>query len=337
MSARTRTSQGRAARAFASLHAWVWDDARSSADEPPRMRRPAVFILVALTVGVLGANWPIMSVGVDLVPALWLGAFRLAGAAAVLAAVLGLRGTLRRPSRADRSILLSVGLARLALVTSLVFVALRFVPPGRSSILAYTGALWTAPLAAIFLRERLTDLRLSGLALGTIGLVLLVEPWSLDWRDSNLVWGIGMLLVAATANASSTVHIRGHRWVGTPIQLMPWQLGLAAIPLTLLALVLEGSPEIRWGWSTAAIVGYQILLGSSFGLWGVLTIGRSLPAITANLSVMAVPVVGLATSVAFVGEALTPPILAGLALVLSGVALGLLSDRLRPEPVPPAA
>jgi drug/metabolite transporter (DMT)-like permease len=79
------------------------------------------------------------------------------------------------------------------------------------------------------------------------------------------------------------------------------------------------------------MVAYQILLGSAFGLWGLLTIGRSLPAITANLSVMAVPVVGLMTSVKFTGEPLTLTVVASLVLVLTGVALGLLSDRLRPS------
>lgn len=334
MSERIGERWQRVGSSLAPLRARVWTPSRGSS-EPPTMRRPAVYVLAAATVGVLGTNWPIMAEGVELVPPLWLATFRMGGAALVVAAVLGARGRFRRPAREDRSILLTVGVGRLALVTALVFSALRFVPPGRSSILAYTGALWAAPLAAIVLRERLTGLRLTGLALGFTGLVLLLEPWSLDWRNTQLLWGVGMLLVAATANASTTVHIRGHRWVRSPIQLMPWQLGLAAVPIAGLALTLEGFPSVRWTGGTVAIVGYQILLGSAFGLWGLLTIGRSLPAITANLSVMAVPVVGLMSSVVFVGEPLTLTVVSSLVLVLAGVALGLLSDRLRPEPILP--
>jgi drug/metabolite transporter (DMT)-like permease len=299
------------------------------------MRTPAVYVLAGATVLVLGANWPIMSAGVDLIAPLWLAAFRMGGAALVISTVLALQGRLSVPERGDRSIWLSIGLARLALVTALVFVALRFVPPGRSSILAYTGALWTAPLAAIFLHEKLTPLRLLGLALGTIGLVTLLEPWALDWGNTEFLVGAAMLLVAATANAATTVHIRGHRWLGSPIELMPWQLGLAAIPIAALAVALEGAPDVTWTGGTIAIVAYQVLLGSAFGLWGLLTIGRSLPAITANLSVMAVPVVGLATSVVFVDEQLTIWVVLGLILVLGGVGLGLLSDRLRADTIPP--
>jgi drug/metabolite transporter (DMT)-like permease len=291
------------------------------------MRRPAVYLLAAATVAALGLNWPIMSTGVDLVPPLWLAVFRLAGASIVIAIGIAAREGLRWPDRADRPILLSVGLGRLALVTALVFVALSWVPPGRSSIVVYTSALWTAPLAVVFLHERLTRLRIVGVFAGIAGIVLLLEPWALDWSDGDLLLGLGMLLLAAVVNAASTVHIRGHRWNATPLQLMPWQLGLAAIPITFLALLSEGVPDIDWTSETIAIVAYQILLGSAFGFWGLLTISRSLPSITANLLLMAVPVVGLLSSVVIVEEPLTPTVVCSLVLVLTGVGLGLASDR----------
>jgi drug/metabolite transporter (DMT)-like permease len=294
-----------------------------------------VYVLAAATVTVLGLNWPIMSAGVDLVPALWLAAFRMGGAALVVAAAMATRGV-PRPQQADRPILWSVGLARLALVTALVFSALEFVPPGRSSILVYTASLWTVPLAVVFLHERLTSHRVAGLALGSLGVVLLVEPWSVDWGDTDLLIGLGMLLVAAVANAASTVHIRAHRWAGTPFELMPWQLAVAAVPITILAAAIEGVPEIRWTTATIAVVAYQILLGSAFGFWGLLTISRSLPAITTNLTLMAVPVVGLASSIAIANERLTPAVTVSLVLILAGVGLGVLSDRRRRDPLPSA-
>ena len=67
----------------------------------------------------------------------------------------------------------------------------------------------------------------------------------------------------------------------------------------------EGAPEIAWDATTVAIAAYQVFLGSAFGFWGLLTISRSLPAITTNLLLMAVPVVGLASSIAITDETLT--------------------------------
>jgi drug/metabolite transporter (DMT)-like permease len=297
------------------------------------LRRPAVYVLAAATVTVLGLNWPIMSAGVDLVPPLWLAGFRMGGAALVVAAAMATR-SIPRPRAADRPILWSVGLARLALVTALVFSALEFVPPGRSSILVYTASLWTVPLAVAFLHERLTPLRIAGLALGSAGVVLLIEPWTLAWSDDDLLIGLGMLLVAAIANATTTVHIRAHRWAGTPFELMPWQFAVAAVPIVVLAAALEGAPDIRWTAPTLGVIAYQILLGSAFGFWGLLTISRSLPAITTNLTLMAVPVVGLGSSIVIADERLTLAVGVSLVLILAGVGLGLLSDRRPRDPLP---
>jgi drug/metabolite transporter (DMT)-like permease len=307
-----------------------------SHDQAPVMRRPSVYLLAAATVMVLGLNWPIMSAGVDLVPPLWLAAFRMAGASLVVAAAMSPRGV-PRPQAADRPILWSVGLLRLALVTGLVFSALEFVPPGRSAILVYTASLWTVPFAVAFLDERLTSFRVAGLVLGAIGVMLLFEPWALDWGDTQLLVGLGMLVVAAIANAATTVHIRAHRWAGTPFELMPWQLAVAAVPVAILAAAIEGAPDIRWTTPTVAIVAYQILLGSAFGFWGLLTISRSLPAITTNLTLMAVPVVGLLSSIGIADERLTPPVAASLLLILVGVGLGVLSDRRGGEPLLPVS
>lgn len=305
---------------------WAWGTHRRPT-EPPVMRRPAVYLVAAATVLALGANWPIMAAGVELVPPLWLAAMRVAGAAAVVAIVLGLARGMQRPARQDRPVVLSVGLAHLALVTGLVFLALEIVAPGRSAIVVYTSALWAVPMAAVVLHEHPTSRRIAGVALGCAGLVLLLEPWSLAWRDARTIAGIAMLLLAALANAGTSVHVRAHRWAGSPLALMPWQLIVAATPLTLLAWAIEGPPRVPWEPTTIAIVAYQVVLGSAFGLWGLLTVGRSMPAVTTNLAFMAVPVVGLATSVAFTEEQLTVTVIAALVLVLVGVGIGLWSDR----------
>jgi len=301
--------------------------------EPPVMRRPAVYLLAAATVAVLGLNWPIMANGVSAMPALWLAAFRMAGAAALVASIMVARGALRRPSRHDIPILLTVGLLRLAFVTAAVFAALRFVPPGRSSILVYTSTLWVVPMAALVLHERLTPLRLAGLALGCAGLVLLVAPWSLDWSDASVRTGMGLLLLAAIGSAATTVHVRAHRWRATPLELMPWQFAIAVLPVTLIAVAVDGPPSVEWSVSTVGIVAYQIALASAFGVWGGLTVARSLPAISANLMLMAVPAVGLASSILLVNEPASLLVVLSLVLVLAGVGLGLLSDRGSLDPI----
>jgi len=177
------------------------------------------------------------------------------------------------------------------------------------------------------LGERLTALRAAGLALGAAGLVLLLEPWSFVRTDDTLLLGFGLLLLAAIAAAASTVHVRAHRWRSTPLDLMPWQLLVAAVPVTVVAFLVDGVPRISWSPTSIGILAYQVVVASAFGVWGALTMMRSLPAISVNLTLMVAPVVGVVSSVLLGAEAASLALMLSLILVLAGVALGLWSDR----------
>lgn len=299
----------------------------TTAGEAPVLTSPAVYVVAAITVLLLGLNWPLMAVGVDLVPPMWLTAIRLLGAGLVVGFVSAATGRLHRPGAGDYPILASVAVVRLALVYSLVFIGLSHVPPGRSSILVYTSALWTAPLAAWFLHEALPRRRVIGAVIGVTGVVLLVEPWALAWQSDGGAVGYGLLLAAAFFTAAGTVHIRGHRWTASALDLMPWQLTAAGVLTTLVAVAVEGLPRLTWSAAVIGIILYQVLVASAFGVWGLLTIGRSLPAVSASLLLMAVPVVGLLSSAVILGEALTVGVLIGMALIFVGVSTSVTPTR----------
>jgi drug/metabolite transporter (DMT)-like permease len=125
-----------------------------------------------------------------------------------------------------------------------------------------------------------------------------------DPTASTLI-GYGLLLIAAIAQAGTAVHVRGHRWTSTPIELLPWQLVLAAIPLTMVTVALEGLPSIEWTVLLVLVVVYQGALATGFATWAQLTVLRRLPAVTTNLTLMMVPVIGLLSSAAVIGEQLT--------------------------------
>lgn len=222
--------------------------------------------------------------------------------------------------------IVSVAVFRLSLVFILVFTALTIVPPGRSSILTWTAALWTVPIAVAFGGERMNPLRWLGLTVGIAGIVLVFDPTRLDWGDTRVILGHVMLLGAAILNSSVSVHVRRHRWVASPLALLPWQLLVATIPMVVVALIAEGIPRIDWTAQLVAIVIYQGTAATGFALWGQLTVLRSLPAISTNIGLMGVPVIGLLSSSVLVDEPLTFSIVAGLALVLLGVAASVLAD-----------
>jgi drug/metabolite transporter (DMT)-like permease len=303
----------------------MWRD--KQAEEPSRQpTRLGIYLLLVIVILVLGLNWPIMATGVESITPIWMGVFRLCGAAVVLIGIALTTGNIRRPTRQDLPVIASLAIFRLAAVFVLVFTALRLVPAGRSSVIVWTTSLWTVPIAAVFLAERMSTRRWLGLTLGIIGVVVLFEPWALEWGAPGVALGHGLLILAAITNAATSVHIRRHRWQMSPLQAIPWQLVGAVIPLTIIGLLAEGPPVIDWTPQLAWIVVYQGVLATGTAFWAQIVILRNLSAVSTNLTLMAVPVIGVLSSAVLLGETITGALALGLVLVVSGVAVNLVAD-----------
>ena len=214
--------------------------------------------------------------------------------------------------------------------TVLTNLALLVVPAGRSAILAYTTPLWVAPGAALFLGERLTRGRLLGLALGLGGVMVLFNPVAFNWSDAAALKGNGMLLFAALVWAAAILHVRGHRWVGSPLDLAPWQMLVGVVPVALAAALLEGAPAPDGSWELAWTLIYNGTFATAFAFWAAVTVNRALPALTVSLSFLCVPAGGLVFSSLLLGESLSLTNLAGLALIAGGVGVVALAGARAP-------
>jgi len=307
----------------------IWLDDGGMAEDR-RLTRPAIYVLLATVVLVLGLNWPVMATGIKSITPIWMGVFRVSGAALVVVTMALVSGNMAVPPRRDLPIIVSMAVFRLTTVFLLVFTGLQLVPAGRSSVVVWTTSLWTVPIAALFLGERMTGRRWIGLALGITGVVVLFEPWSFDWAQSDVAIGHGLLILAAIVNAATAVHIRGHRWTMTPLGAAPWQLVGAAVIMIALGLVVDGLPVIDWTPQLVWVVLYQGVLATGVAFLAQIVILRNLAAVSTNLTLMAVPVVGVASSAILLGEDVTTTLALGLMLVILGVALNLLSDREAP-------
>ncbi len=290
------------------------------------------YALLAATVAILGFNWPLLAIGLESLSPLWFGSLRLLSATVVMFPAVAVVRRLRPPARADLPVIASIGLGRLVGVLLLVLLALEIVPPGRASVLVWTASLWTVPIAVRYLGETMTPRRWQGIIVAIGGIVILVEPWRSD-VNGRVVLGYLLLLTAAVLNAATAVHARGHRWSGTPLGLLPWQLIVATVPVTLVAVALEGIPQIDWSPKLVGIVAYQGVLATSVAMWAQLTVLQRLPAVPTNLALMLVPVVGVISSVAVVNEKMTVAALLGAGMIGVGVLAGM--DLKRKAPVAP--
>lgn len=280
----------------------------------------AAIALLALLSLVWGVHWVVVKIGLDLMPPLTYAVLRLGTGLATVAALLAWRRRLRLPPRTELPIVLSVGLLQVAAGVLIMNLALQVVPAGRSSVLVYTMPLWVALLLAVAFGIRPRRNELAGLVLGLAGLALLLNPAVIDWGAPGELPGTLALLLNAALWAAATIHIRRHRWTVSPLDLQPWQLLAALVPLAVAALVLEPGAVVRWGPATLLVLLYSGPLATAFATWASQSVTRSLGSQASATGFLAVPVVGLASGWLVLGERLGVLDVAGFGLVLAGVA-----------------
>jgi drug/metabolite transporter (DMT)-like permease len=284
-----------------------------------------VFFLLTVVLA-WGLTWPVNKVLLESLPPLWVMALRSAIATVGLFAIAIARGRLALPPRADVPVLLSITLLHMVGFGVLAAWGLRLVPTGRSVVLAYTTPLWVTPGASLFLHERLTARRTVGVVVGLLGLLVLFNPLEFDWTDRNAALGNGAIILAALLWAGSILHIRGHGWQSTPFDLVPWEMLLATVILTPMALVADGIPTAEWSGRLVALLLYAGIPGTAVAYWAVAMASRTLPAVTTSLGLLATPVVSVVVATLWLGEAVTPSLVTAVVLILGGVALGTTGD-----------
>jgi drug/metabolite transporter (DMT)-like permease len=167
--------------------------------------------LLAVVILLLGTAWPAMKVGLAGATPIEFAAARAVLGAAASFLLLASIGKLRLPSRADLPIIGSVGLFQMTFFFALANLGLRYLPAGRSAVLAYTTALWLVPLA-LATGEAVPRQRWLGVAAGLVGIVVLADPLRQDWHAGGILLGHALLLGAALSWAVAIFHARRHAW-----------------------------------------------------------------------------------------------------------------------------
>ena len=286
------------------------------------LSRGTAILLFAVVVLAWGTTWPVMKAIVGEVPPLWASTVRSALAGVVLWLVLGVGRNLIVPQRGDLPVIVNIAILHMVAFAALVAVGLQFIPAGRSVVLGYTAPLWVVPGAMLFLGERITARRALGIGIGMAGLALMFNPLAFDWTDRGAVLGNGLILLAAFCWAISILHVRAHKWIATPFQLVFWEVVLATIALLALALALEGPPRIDWSLRLTLLFLFASVCGVALAYWAMATVNRSLPAVTTSLGILATPVVGTLCSAIALGEIVDTTLIVAMVLILGGIAVG---------------
>jgi len=275
-----------------------------------------LWVFIGLALG-WGCNWPMMKIALtEMGPLHFRALCLLIGAAGVFAAVFW-QGLPWRVPRTHWSWLVLIAMLNFAVWNVCAAYGIRMLSSGRAVILAYTMPVWGVLLGAWILDEPLTARRLAGLALGLGGMGLLVIDEIAMVGRAPL--GAILILTAALVWAFGLVVMK-RRKVDVPAStLTAWQMLVAGTPILVGALVLEDSSFRVWEFSPAAAwaATYTIVVGFVFCQWAWIKIALVAPVAVSSILTLAVPVVGVMSSVLIAGE---QPAWADVAALLAVVA-----------------
>ncbi|MDW8340130.1 MAG: DMT family transporter [Geminicoccaceae bacterium] len=298
-------------------------------EEPEAGRRAGVGFLVAAVTVLWGLNWPAMKLAVDQFEPWTFRVVSVLGAGTTLLALARISG---EPWRLPRRLVLphlAISFAGVTLWHMLTAYGLLLIGGGRAAIIAFTMPLWATLLSVLFLRERPTFRVVLALVSGMAGLGVLVGPELV--RIGREPLGSLLVLAAAFVWAVQTVATKAFEWgIGT-MALSAWQLLAGGLPILFVWFVLGAWPDPeRVTWEGVLALLYVVFVALVFCFTAYLRIVRSLPAIVASLSTLAIPVVGVASSAWLLGEPVGVRELVALLLVVAAIGLVLVPRTPRP-------
>ena len=259
--------------------------------------------LIALT---WGLNWPAVKLALNEMPVWSMRAASLTAGAALLLLLARASGRTLAMARDDWAGLVIAGLLNITGFNVLTAIAQTLMPTSRAVILAYTMPLWTALLARLFRRAFEpaappgTRARRRGAGGGCRAAVVEPRRTRRAGRDSRI-------LGAAVSWAAGTIVTKRAAFSGDPVVTTGWRLAVGAVTVWAGVLAFEGAylssgafgPTTAWGWS-GLVYTSVIGIALSYFLW--FGIVARLPASAAAIGVLLVPVIGVTSAMAIIGE-----------------------------------
>lgn len=243
-----------------------------------------------------GYNWVVMKKSLMFMGPFDFNAVRMFLGGLILFAYMLSKGISLKPKQVPFTILL--GLFQTAAGTGLIIWALVNGGAGKTAILVYTMPFWIMLFAWPILSEKIYGANWLPVIMGFAGLVLLLEPWSLKSVASEILavlagicWAIGAVIIKLMQRKPDF----------DILSLTTWQFLYGSVPLIVVAFVIPSRP-VNWTPYLVAAIAYNAVIVCAFAFLLWTFIMQKLPAGIAGMGTLAVPVIGITSSLIELGE-----------------------------------
>lgn len=257
----------------------------------------------------------------------WTGRAIIMGGAGILMLVLApLMGQSIKVARAEWRDLVIAALCNMTIFQIGMTLGVYYFGAGRTVVIVYTMPLWAMVFAWPLLGERPTLARLAALALGLIGLAVLMSQTFGNFEDA--AFGAACTLVGAIAFGLGTVWMKRRSWTSDPTVIAGWQLVLGTLPIIPCWWILGA--ETDWTDVTVTSWGglvFNLVIANILAYFAWFRVLSAFPASVSGLGTLAVPVVGVLASAAVLGEVIGWREIIALCLIVAALTLNLKSAR----------
>ena len=197
------------------------------------MNRIIFCLLVILTTGLMGSSFTIGKLGLAYSSPLLLVAMRFTLAGIIMATIVKILNKPHPVKAIDWMWLVLIGLFQTAFVMGCIFMALRTITSGETSILTFMNPLLVVVFGTLFLKSRYRIQQWIGVLLGFIGVFLTL--------GSHLEFRIGTILglLSAVSWAIATLLIKIHGFKFDTYVMTAYQMLFGGLILFLGSLLLE--------------------------------------------------------------------------------------------------
>ncbi|HEV7890375.1 MAG TPA: EamA family transporter [Pyrinomonadaceae bacterium] len=283
------------------------------------MKARIVFLILCY---IWGSTWLFIKLGLRDLPPITFAAARFLLASSILFVIIKVRGVALPRGRGDWSLLAKTGVLAFTLNYGLLFWGEQHISSGLAALLQATIPAFGMLIAHAYLPgERLDARKMAGVLLGVVGVGVIFSN-QLGAEGTHALAGSVAIVVGAACVAWANVLVKAKGSKLDPAVLAMGQMVCGLVPLACFALAFEGNP-LRMRWTALAVVCllYLTLVGSVAAFLLYYWLVRKVDVTKTMLIALVTPLAAVLLGMVTLDEKLTWRVVAGGALIMSGVAL----------------
>jgi drug/metabolite transporter (DMT)-like permease len=247
-----------------------------------------------------GFTWPLMKIALYEIPPLSMRTLTTGIGAVTMLAICGLRGrSLRVPWGKAWAHVIAASLLNVVGFSLFSAFAQVAAATSRVAILTYAMPIWALVLAWAVLGERPSRVQSVAIALCAVGIAVLIAPLATAGIPIGLILAVG----SGFSWAAGTVYLKWAQIDADPVGIASWQITIAFFVVTACMLLFDGKLDLDHAHAGALVA---VILTGIFGnavayaLW--FDIVERVPALTATLGIVGIPVIGVLSTILIIGE-----------------------------------